>query len=733
MYQNSKMKNLKILLTDPRHNTKGFHSRSIPINIGYIGEYLKAKIKNINIELKLAVEPNEIFELLKNWKPNILGCSNYVWNASLSYSMCEYLKEIDPNNLCVLGGPEFPAGTGATKITNTEMDQTYDKSFKYLLDRPAVDYFAYCDGEVAFIEIIKIFIENNFSIESMKNNNQPIEGNVSLSRDKTKLLVGNYINRIGMKGGVKSDGRDVIPSPYLSGLLDKFLDGTYTPAFETARGCPFLCAFCDQGLDKTKVTAFSTKRLADEMMYVGEKMSKIEAGTKTIHIFDNNWGLFQKDVDLADHILEVMDKYDWPGHIKCSTPKSKWENLLKINDKLKNRVSIGLSMQSANLDVLKIIKRKNWAMQQYIDFVQELRKRQKPVNSELIVPLPGETEESFFKGIEFLMDNKVQPSTYTLMVLCGAEFGKDKYIKDNKMKTKFRILPRQFGNYNGRKLFELEEVCIETSTMNFQSYLKCRNYNFILQMICHPIFSPIFDLTQKLGLSWYQFSKKLVDKVEDKNFKGDLKNLFNDFCEESYQELFDTREEAIEFYSKSENYNALVEEKKGSNLLTKYTGKSILIYENIIDTCFKILREHFKDNHDENLNYVFISSEKWLKNISLTKQILNENSNGSEGLVEENKYDLELKFDFPEWIKNKELKFDRFIKNTKYEIYYDYNRINEWKSHVTSFYKNDKILSQSRIVESLTGLASGTLGIKGSKDYGKEDKFSLLEKQFQKL
>ena len=76
------MKSLKILLTDPRHNTKGFHSRSIPINIGYIGEYLKAKIKNINIELKLAVEPNEIFELLKNWKPNILGCSNYVWNAS---------------------------------------------------------------------------------------------------------------------------------------------------------------------------------------------------------------------------------------------------------------------------------------------------------------------------------------------------------------------------------------------------------------------------------------------------------------------------------------------------------------------------------------------------------------------------------------------------------------------------------------------------------------------------
>ena len=98
----------------------------------------------------------------------------------------------------------------------------------------------------------------------------------------------------GLEGSVKADGRDIIPSPYLSGLLDKFLDGTFQPAFETSRGCPILCTIWDQVIDESKITAFSTKRIADEIMYVGEKISKIEKGIKTIYFFDSNWGLFQK-------------------------------------------------------------------------------------------------------------------------------------------------------------------------------------------------------------------------------------------------------------------------------------------------------------------------------------------------------------------------------------------------------------------------------------------------------
>ena len=163
--------------------------------------------------------------------------------------------------------------------------------------------------------------------------------------------------------------------------------------------------------------------MSEEIMYVGEKLSKLKKGTKTISIFDSNWGIFEKDVRLADEILTVMEKYDWPQYIECLTPKSNWDNLIKINDKLKNRVALDLSMQSLNIEVLTDIKRRNWTAEQYLVFINENRKRGKSASSEMIIPLPNETEESYFHGIKFLMDNHVQANTYSLMMLCGAELG----------------------------------------------------------------------------------------------------------------------------------------------------------------------------------------------------------------------------------------------------------------------------------------------------------------------
>ncbi len=677
---------IKILLADPRHSTVGAHSNYTPIGIAYIASYLKKKINNFTLDIILSTEPSEIFNLLKTFKPHVVGLSNYIWNSDLSYLICEEAKKINTNTLCVLGGPEFPAGTGARKIEDTINDKTYTKSYKYVLDRPSMDYFAYSDGEVAFLELVKKFIESEFDINKIKINDIPIPGCASLSIDKKRMLVGNYIPRIGMEGSVKSHGRDIIPSPYLTGMLDKFLDGSFVPSFETARGCPFMCTFCDQGLDQSKITAFSTERLTKEMEYVAKKLDKVK-GTKTIAIFDSNFGLFQKDVDLADHLLKIMDKYDWPKHIEAIAPKSNRENILKINDKLKNRVQIGLSMQSLNIQTLTDIKRRNWTTEQYIEFVKEIEKRGKTPTSEIIIPLPGETKESYYNGIKFLMDHNVQPGTYTLMMLCGAELGRDAAINKYQMRSKYRILPKQFGEYNKKKCFEIEKICVETNTMSEKDYLECRNYSFVVRLLSSQVFNPIYKMLTKLNISWYDFSIKVSKAITDENFKGKLKELFEDFCEESQNELFNSKEEVIQFYSDENNYERLKKGLVGENLLAKYSAKSLMVLDEIFNTIYDVLNLHFKGYVNQENYKIIKSSEKWIKNLYMINEILDEKK------LNNNKESIDMDFDFPSWLSNSNDDFSNYYKKTVYKFENDNNKIDYMKGELKSIYNdygNDK-------------------------------------------
>ena len=183
-------------------------------------------------------------------------------------------------------------------------------------------------------------------------------------------------------------------------------------------------------------------------------------------------------------------------------------------------------MQSLNLETLADIKRQNWTTKEYLDFLNELKKRGKTPSSEMIIPLPGETEETYFKGQKFLMDSNVTPDTYTLMMLCGTELGRDEAIKKYKMKAKYRVLPKQFGEYRGEKIFEIEKICAETNTMSYQSYLNCRNYSFIVKLLNHRIFSPIYKLTQQFEISWYDLTMTVNKVIQDEDFKGKLKDLY---------------------------------------------------------------------------------------------------------------------------------------------------------------------------------------------------------------
>jgi len=667
------MKKLKVLLGDLRHNTIGTHSSYVPVGIGYIAAYLQKNIPSISFKIEITTNPDEVLNLIDNWKPDIVGFSSYIWNSNLSHRACEYAKEKNKNVLTILGGPEFPSGTGASSFSQIIKDECYD----YLIEKDSLDYYCYSDGETSFASIVQEYINLNFNTISMREENIAIKGTMSLTNDKEKLLIGDPILRLGLEN--KVDGRDCVPSPYLNGSLDKFLNGKFVPSFETARGCPFMCSFCDQGLDETKIVSFSTKRMTQELDYVADKVTKF-SGTKSIALHDSNWGMYKKDFDLSDHILKLINSHDWPSYIEISTPKNKRQQILDIDKKLKNRVSVSFAQQSMNEETLNLIKRENLKKDEYVYFVKELEKRGKTIGCELIIPLPNETKQSYFDSIRILLDCGVAIGTYTLMLLQGAELGRVEAVKKYGMKSKWRIVPRNFGTYREKKIFEVERICIANKTMPYEDYLKCRRFSFLANFYSYSIFSPIRRLLEKdLNISYYKFLI-LVFNLLEKDIKNintnssfyKISKIYLEFSLESEKELFNSKEDIYDFYSKDENYKKLLNSEQGDNLLRKYASKTIAsaldeVIDFSINTILKLM-ENEKSASDENVNIVN-STRLWLKNLYIFNAIFDwENEKNNEPVIS-------LDYDIPNWFNSYNKSIYNFKKKTNYKM--QYNKRNE--------------------------------------------------------
>ena len=99
---------------------------------------------------------------------------------------------------------------------------------------------------------------------------------------------------------------DEIPSPYLTGIMDKFFDGELTPMIQTNRGCPFTCTFCVDGADTVnRVNQFGLDRVSLELNYIGKHIPK---NINTLQISDLNFGMYPRDLEICDDIVGIQKK-----------------------------------------------------------------------------------------------------------------------------------------------------------------------------------------------------------------------------------------------------------------------------------------------------------------------------------------------------------------------------------------------------------------------------------------
>ena len=82
-----------------------------------------------------------------------------------------------------------------------------------------------------------------------------------------------------------------------------------------------------------------------------------------VDISDSNFGILQRDVDIARYIRQKHDQNGWPKRVNSTWAKNNHETVFEMSRILEdvNRSGVTLALQSTNEVVLKNIKRKNVA------------------------------------------------------------------------------------------------------------------------------------------------------------------------------------------------------------------------------------------------------------------------------------------------------------------------------------------------------------------------------------
>jgi tRNA A37 methylthiotransferase MiaB len=363
---------LRIYLADLTHIGKGVATEAFPLNIGLVASYARNLYGN-EVDVSLYKIPTDLKEAITQRPPHILACSNYTWNCNLSYYFCELVKSIDPDIITVFGGTNYPF---------TEAEQ-----HRFLSSHPALDIHTFYEGEQGFANIVERAMSSR---GKGRLGQDPISGCQFISRGSEDFISGGPLPRI--------KELDAIPSPYVTGIMDKFFDGQLTPLVETARGCPFLCNFCNAG-DRyfNKVNLFSDDYVREELTYIAKKAA--QAGITHVTLADNNFGMIPRDATTAQVIYDLQKSFGWPRSMSAWTGKNSKERVIEVTRLLKETLSISMSVQSMDKNVLENIGRDNIKLDHYQKIAEELNHQGRPQHAEVILPLPGETLPSHIRGL----------------------------------------------------------------------------------------------------------------------------------------------------------------------------------------------------------------------------------------------------------------------------------------------------------------------------------------------
>ncbi len=509
---------------DLTHTGRGPASDTVPLAVGYIGAYLGQQFR-LGRAVRIFRYPERFARALDaaDRPPDLVGFSNYLWNSRLSLRFASLIKRNWPATVTVFGGPNLPLAA--------------DERETYLRRCSEIDFYVAREGELAFAELVHALRDADWDPGGVHGT---VASTYSIDPNGT-LHHGPPVPRLRTL--------DDIPSPYLNGSMDEFLDGYLIPSVQTNRGCPFTCSFCLEG-DKyyTRVNSFTVERVAAELEYIGARMAGPIAakGRNELNITDSNFGMFQQDEDICKAIGSCVERYGWPNRVNVTTGKNRRDRVLASIKQARGTIQLSGAVQSLDENVLANVNRANIRTADLIAVARDAAENATRTYSDVILGLPGDSLDAHLNTVASLVDGGFgRINLFQFALLLGAQINNPEVRDEFGLRTAYRLIPRAYGRYSvfGTTIVcgEIDEVCVGSGTLSFDDYIACRVFD-----LCTTLFhnDAIFAATEaSLRLLGVPVSAWLR-QIWSGRWSGHLADIREDFVRATAGQLFDSVTEA---------------------------------------------------------------------------------------------------------------------------------------------------------------------------------------------
>lgn len=331
------------------------------INASYIHaslglRYLYANLDDLQNSCSISeftchLRPVDIVEKILHKRPKIVGFGVYIWNVEHTTRVVQLLKNIAPEVIIIIGGPE--------------VSYEYEKQPIFL----SADYLIRGAADRGFAALCRQLLNNQIVQQSVFFNNKVFE--------------------------FKEPPLQEITLPYSCYSEE---DINFRVIYvEASRGCPFKCEFCLSALDKTSMP-FDIDRFLTEMENLYCR------GARNFKFVDRTFNLkTETSLKILNFFLQRMDERLFLHFeiIPDRLPELLKETLMKFP---KGSLQFEIGVQTFNPQVQSLISRKQDNHKTIENMIWLKKNSQAHIHADLIFGLPGEDLDSFGKGFNQLYE-----------------------------------------------------------------------------------------------------------------------------------------------------------------------------------------------------------------------------------------------------------------------------------------------------------------------------------------